>query len=229
MSPRFIDSFDTVLLDMNRTFAFDCDRYGPEQDYLATYRSFGGSRLTAHEVDDAISRCWEVMNRIYHDPTRFDDQPSAIGTMRELGVDEEEVAALAAAFCEHERGEVPPGHVEAILELSRTHRLGVVSNIWAPPELFREQFERAGLGAAFAFTVFSSEDRSVKPSPRIFQRALAALPEDARVLFVGDSLERDIIPAKSFGMGTVWVTSSSEGHPAADVVVDSLVGLPTLR
>jgi putative hydrolase of the HAD superfamily len=224
---RFIDGFDTILLDLNGTFMFGHDRYGLEQDYHATYRALGGSRLSADEVRDWMTRCWDVMNRAYLDPARFDDQPTAVQTMRALGVEPEEVEALAAVFCEHERGEVPAEYVDAILGLATTHRLGVVSNLWAPAGPYREHFEAVGLGAAFTCAVFSSDDGRVKPSPHIFRRALAAFPVDARILFVGDSLERDVIPAKELGMGTAWITASSDSHPAADLTIPTLLELST--
>jgi 2-haloacid dehalogenase len=52
----------------------------------------------------------------------------------------------------------------------------------------------------------AEQARSYKPSPRNFEMALARICEPAgRVLHVAQSLHHDIPPAKSLGMGTVWV------------------------
>jgi putative hydrolase of the HAD superfamily len=73
--------------------------------------------------------------------------------------------------------------------------------------------------------VFSSEGRTIKPSHTLCQRALADLPPGATVLFAGDSLDRDIIPAKALGMDTAWIAPAGSSHPAADIVIE---GLPDL-
>ena len=73
--------------------------------------------------------------------------------------------------------------------------------------------------------VFSSEGRTIKPSPLIFQKALAQFGSDLPVLFIGDSLERDIIPAKALGLSTVWIAPEGAAHAAADYVVQSITDL----
>ena len=42
---RFLDQFSVLLLDMNGTFMFGHDRFGPDEDYFATYASLGGRNL----------------------------------------------------------------------------------------------------------------------------------------------------------------------------------------
>lgn len=112
---RFLDQFSVLLLDMNGTFMFGHDRFGPDQDYFATYQRVGGRSL---------------------------DRESVL--------------------------------------------------------------------------------RIVKPSRLLFERALAGVPPNSTVLFVGDSLERDIIPAKTLGLSTAWIAPLGSADPAADVVVGSL-------
>ena len=46
--------FTVVLLDMNGTFMFGGDRFGPEQDFAATYHALGGRRLAAQVVQDGV-------------------------------------------------------------------------------------------------------------------------------------------------------------------------------
>ena len=40
---RVLDRFKVILLDMNGTFMFGQDRFGPEEDFAATYRRLGGT------------------------------------------------------------------------------------------------------------------------------------------------------------------------------------------
>lgn len=74
--------------------------------------------------------------------------------------------------------------------------------------------------------VFSSDQRSIKPSPRLFLQALGMLdlpPQE--VLFIGDSLERDIAPAKALGVATCWVTACGGGADVADFCIPSIAAL----
>jgi putative hydrolase of the HAD superfamily len=160
---------------------------------------------------------------VYEDPLLVDDFPSLREALTRFGhAPEEEIGLLEEVFALHELGGCPPDHVRFLEALARTHRLGVVSNICAPPAACARRLREAGLGDAFSSLVFSSDARSIKPSPAIFRRALAAFPRDARVLFVGDSLERDIRPAHSLGLGTVWIAPRGARAAEADAVIAAL-------
>ncbi len=93
------------------------------------------------------------------------------------------------------------------------------------PEPWLSKLRQSGLLSLFQTLVFSSEGRSIKPSRLLFDRALAQLPSDSTILFAGDSLERDIIPAKALGLATAWVAPQGSAHPAADFVVRGLTDL----
>jgi putative hydrolase of the HAD superfamily len=223
---RFLDDFDVILLDLNGTFMFGHDRFGPDEDYFATYRSLGGTRLTREVLAAAMAGCLNGLLREYDTPSRVDDFPSLAEAFREYGgAAEEDIDLLVRVFVEHERGVVPESHVEWLRGRRMLHLLGVVSNICGPPAAWREHFDAIGLRAAFICTVFSSEGRSIKPSPRLFQAALAEFPPDVRVVFVGDSHERDIVPASALGMATAWIAPPGSVSPVADVVVNSLLEL----
>lgn len=65
-APGILDRFSVVLLDMNSTFMFDEDRFGPEHDYAATYRSFGG-RLPSGHVRRLVQACYDRLDALYFD------------------------------------------------------------------------------------------------------------------------------------------------------------------
>ena len=67
-APDILSRFVAVLLDMNGTLMFGGDRFGPDQDYAATYRTLGGSRLATEIVQTTITACYATMERIYNDP-----------------------------------------------------------------------------------------------------------------------------------------------------------------
>jgi 2-haloacid dehalogenase/putative hydrolase of the HAD superfamily len=90
------------------------------------------------------------------------------------------------------------------------------------PVCIASNVDRADLEAVLAFhglsfpAVVTSEDAGAyKPSPRIFQRALALLGLRAdEVLHVGDSLHADVAGARAAGIAAVWV--NRRGRPVPD-------------
>ena len=83
----------------------------------------------------------------------------------------------------------------------------------------------AAYSHVFQHQAFSSSIGVVKPSPQLFLVALHAMKVDpAATLFIGDSIERDIRPAKQLGFSTVLVGSSGRGTEA-DLVVSSIAEL----
>lgn len=222
---RLLERFPVLLLDMNSTFMFGEDRFGPEEDFYATYRTLDGNRLSAAEVTRAIRACHEGMLREYRSPEHHDDFPSVVeGLRRYAKVAEADLAALEAVLVAHELGVVPPAYAELLQRLARTHQLGLVSNIWGRKEPWLAELARAGLEEVFRVTVFSSDSRSVKPSPALFREARRAFPAEIPVLFIGDSLERDIAPAKTLGLHTLWITADG-ASPLADYILPDLLAI----
>jgi putative hydrolase of the HAD superfamily/5'-nucleotidase len=209
---------------MNRTFMFDEDNFGPDEDFHTTYRALGGRLLSKEEVQTSIRTCFDTMLGLYQLPENFDNFPSVAETLRrQNGVSETELALLEQVFAKHEQGIVPPAYAELLRRLSRTHQLGIVSNLWSRKEPWLAQFERIGIADVFTCKIFSSDSRSIKPSPVLFKTALQSFSSAARILFVGDNLERDIKPAKSLGLATAWLTTTETGSPYADYVLPDLL------
>ena len=230
ISKRFLDRFKIILLDMNSTFMFGEDRFNVGADFFSTYQRLGGIRLNSAAVNSAIRNCYAEMSRIYEDPLHMDNFPAlAEGLRKYAAVQEIDLPLLESVFAHHELGRIPDTYAACLMRLSLSHRLGLVSNIWARKAGWLAEFERAGIGNIWQTRIFSSDSRSIKPSHRLFRTAVAAC--DAPLtdfVFVGDSLRVDIEPAKSFGLATVWITSLVHEHPLADGVVSSLLELETL-
>jgi HAD superfamily hydrolase (TIGR01662 family) len=139
-----------------------------------------------------------------------------------------EVAAFAGLALEaveevwaaqEQEAEPMPGAREALIRLADDGvRLALISNIWQP---YLTSVERH-LGDLFEahmeprLRLFSFREGHAKPSPVMFERALAragVAAEDA--VMVGDSHREDIEPARALGMETVWVRSRPEKEPPA--------------
>lgn len=69
-----------------------------------------------------------------------------------------------------------------------------------------------------AHLIATSEEWGVsKPAPEFYQRLLAEVPFPAdRILYVGDRVERDVIPAQRAGLRTAWLRRGPWGFIAGD-------------
>ncbi|MGA2582149.1 MAG: HAD family hydrolase [Tepidisphaeraceae bacterium] len=110
-------------------------------------------------------------------------------------------------------------------------KLGVVSNTVVGGPLIDRHMEIMGLLEFFPVRIYSCEVGYRKPSPRIFNAALAAIGEKPQdVLFVGDLVKKDIIGAGRMGMKTCLRQPNAQGtsHPIADYLVRQISELSAI-
>ena len=99
--------------------------------------------------------------------------------------------------------------------LSRARRLGVVSNFYGNVDVLCRE---AGLAESLEVVVDSARVGVRKPDLRDLPDGAGRLGAPAdRVLFVGDSPERDLRPAQRLGMRTVWLKGPA-ARPPQDAV-----------
>jgi putative hydrolase of the HAD superfamily len=103
--------------------------------------------------------------------------------------------------------------------------LGVVSNACGNAQALCDDL---GYGPYLSVVVDSRLVGRSKPDPAIYEVALARLGlAPAEVLMVGDSYERDVVPAHAVGMRTAWLVPAAERREqgVADVCIDTLAAL----
>jgi putative hydrolase of the HAD superfamily/5'-nucleotidase len=215
----FLSRFEAVLFDLNGTLATGFDRFDDRQDYHQTYSRLGGEALTPNAVTEAVvaslGRCLQRYEDGAWDPIRN------YGEF--LGMDDSiERRLLEDTVAEHELGSVSTERLTWLKTLAGTHRLGLVSDVWAPGRRLRDYLGRSELVGLLDAIILSSEIGAVKPSARVFALALAELDADPeRVVFIGDSYRRDVEGAAACGMATVWV--SEERDVPGPVIPDRVV------
>jgi putative hydrolase of the HAD superfamily len=95
-------------------------------------------------------------------------------------------------------------------------------------EVQRAKLRSTALESFFATIVISGELGFGKPDRRAFEQTLAMLGVAAgEAVMVGDSLARDIVPARANGIAAVWLNRTGErtpGHP--QTTITSLEMLP---
>ncbi len=118
---------------------------------------------------------------------------------------------------------------------ARGIRLGIVCDVgFTGGELLRGLLEREGLLRHFTGWAFSDEVGHYKPSPQIFEAALASLgAEPAVAMHVGDLRRTDIAGAAALGMRTARYRAlhddpGEDAEVEADFVIDSHLELVAL-
>ena len=223
-SARVLDRYSAILLDMNSTFLFGEDRFGPGQDVAATCRRLGG-RLPAERVRSVIDACYRHLAALYSDPAYHDRFPTIADTLCELpeaaGLDDAELLVLEQTFAVHELGRVPPEYAAAVRQLATTHRLALVADVWSQKQPWLDELARVDLLDAFDALVFSSDLGSVKPSPRPFRVAVEALGVDpAECVVIGDSARRDVGGAHAAGLDALWIGCGEAPSGVVGVIGD---------
>ena len=207
---RYIDQFDVLLLDMGLTFMFDCDRFGTEDDLAGTYKRMGGRKLDDQDVNRILSAAFEQMVADGKIPGNYEKIQTVSGYLKRqalaASLPRHELELLERVFAEHEIGTIPDKYIDIIKQLSTTHRLGIISDIWSRSGRFYRELEKMSIRDTFEVIIFSSDVGIIKPSPKIFSKAMEALDTDiSKVVYIGDSMRRDIAGAKNFGMSAVWI------------------------
>ncbi len=200
---------------MGKTFMFGGDRFGASQDYLETYHSFGGCRLTSDEIHELLNHIYGTLLIVSREPDYFDNFPTVREFMdiddRFIIYDSYEKDLLEQVFAYHECGSVPDECKDVLLKLSMSHRLGLISNVWCNSLYFTNKLKSENVHDIFEHAIFSSDHRSVKPSLKLFNMAAAnfgANPSD--ILFIGDNYKRDVIGSMNAGMKSIWVNKNDE-------------------
>ncbi len=126
----------------------------------------------------------------------------------------------------------PLQRAEAIRQLSRHYRLGLLSN-FDDAQCGREVLADTGVAELFEAVIISAEVRLRKPDPRIFRRMLEMLgltPDE--ILYVGDTPLDDVWGAYQVGIPTAWISKGApglpEGIPQPRFTITDLSELPRL-
>jgi len=104
--------------------------------------------------------------------------------------------------------------------------VGVVSNGCGNVDVLCRDL---GYASALSVVIDSRRAGVAKPDPRIYLTAAAALALPATaIMMVGDSFDRDIVPAKAIGMQTAWLHGgrACPDPTRVDMPLEALADLP---
>jgi putative hydrolase of the HAD superfamily len=114
-----------------------------------------------------------------------------------------------------------------IRKLSEKYPLAIVSNFYGNMETVLKDFH---LATFFHAIVESSVVGVRKPDPEIFRLGVEALGlTSGEVVVIGDSYDKDIVPATTAGCQTIWLKrtgwSKYKGNETADSIISDFAAL----
>jgi HAD superfamily hydrolase (TIGR01509 family) len=148
---------------------------------------------------------------------------------QKLGLESPTLEAKAAAAFYKPADRILRRNRHTLEKLSQAGlKLGIISNFYGNIEALCQEFQ---LTPYLKIVLDSAIVGLKKPDPKLFGLALERLKLPAEAIgFVGDSFERDILPAKSLGMKTFWLIGDKDIIPPdaskVDHVLRSLSDLP---
>lgn len=120
--------------------------------------------------------------------------------------------------------------IELIENLSKMHTIVVFSN--SPKFIVDQTMEHIGM-ARIVSRIYNAEDLGVsKPDPAVFRSIAQEMGFEVKdCVSIGDSVHKEIVPAKSAGMKTVLLLAKTvnvpkEEHKFADFIINDLKELP---
>lgn len=211
-----------LLLDMNSTFMFGEDRFGKDQNYYEYYYKVGET-LPDSQLNEIIESVYNYLLLRYPDEKYCDNFPSletAVTSVTNTELDEDEVEKVIDTFSYHEYGHIPPEYVSALTALSGKYLMAAVIDIWSPKERWLQTFDLLGIRDIFSAYSFSSDHGCVKPSATGFSLVvdelnIAKAKAKANCLVVGDSERRDLGGARASGIDCVLVGGEKSSEAIA--------------
>lgn len=146
----------------------------------------------------------------------------AVCEQYDLGLDGKR---LATEYIEKEATatRIPPTVRQLVESIAIRHQTGILTN--GDGRMQRRKIEEHGLDEIVDTIIVSNEVRVRKPNQEIFEEAKERLPADVFV-YIGDTVEEDIIPAREAGFKTVYV--GEEPYPDASVATSGTEELAAL-
>lgn len=214
---------DDTLLDFKgaqvQAFKRMMESFGLEKDsdrYLEIYRRLNDGLWRALERGEIAKA--ELIERRFKD---FCDYTGLDGLHEKMRFSYEEELS--------KRGELVPGALEVCQKLSRDFPLALASN--GISYIQKSRFARSGLDVFFKEVIISEETGYEKPQKGFFDVMMGRIGEDdpQRILFIGDSLNSDMLGAVNYGLLSCWYNPEKKDTDLnIDYTLTSLEQIPAL-
>ncbi len=191
-----------------------------------------GYALERLQLEAVYDSAWEAYIAAWRANEQFQAAQAAEHIIENLGIEVPAEVRLSLVDAFGRAGQEAELHlsegIEACLRVLKAAgiKLGIICDVgFTPSSTLREHLIRHGVLPLFDHWSFSDEVGAYKPSPVIFEHALAGLgdPAPERVAHVGDIRRTDVAGAQAMGMVAVRYTGirddDSQHEPEADHVI----------
>lgn len=224
----FMEKPEAVLFDFGGTL--DADGIHWRDRMVACYRQIGVRQPEERLVHAFYAADDGIVGRPETATTRL---RSLVGwhvanQLQVLGLDDPFLAArLVECFCTPMEWTLRR-NAELLGRLASRFRLGVISNFYGNLSVILDEF---AMSPHLEVAIDSALVGVSKPDPMIFKIALDRLGVGPEVAcYVGDSFDRDMVPAREAGLGTIWLVGKEpKPCPNPSVVDHSIERLPDLE
>jgi putative hydrolase of the HAD superfamily len=196
--------------------------------YAAVAREFGYPGLSPDNMNSAFAAAWKTKQQFdYSLPAWLSLVEDVFAQIVSGPLNPEFFTALYQRFARADAWRIYDD-VPATLQTlrNRGYRLAVISN-W--DDRLRKLLSGLQLDHFFEAIVLSVDAGATKPSPQIFERALAAFDLPAgSVLHIGDSVEEDVIGARDSGMMPLLLDRHEATEGSVATLLDLLPLLPPI-
>lgn len=139
----------------------------------------------------------------------------------------DEVSGAVAAWCYGFARQKTTKAKATLEKLASKYPMVLVSNFYGNVEAVLKDF---GLNEYFKTIVESAVVGVRKPDPQIFRLGVNELNLDSKnIVVIGDSYDKDIVPASSIGCQTIWIKNIGweeyKGNETADIIISDFVEL----
>jgi putative hydrolase of the HAD superfamily len=200
------DLFDTlILLESGEAY------YRPSLKKLHEFLVKNGINVSFEDFERVY---FEIRDKFYSESRNLEEPHFNVRvseTLKRLGYEldasdpiiKDATTAFAEEFMHY--ATLDSEALNVLRKLHEKYKLGLVSN-FAIPEYGWKLLDKFSLKQFFDAVIISGEINKRKPSPEIFEKALKSLNVEAsKALFVGDTLDLDVMGPKSVGMKTILI------------------------
>lgn len=201
---RVVSAFDAVLFDLDNTL---CRR---DQSAEAVY--FGAFEWAGVNPVGSPSDLWDVLDGDPppHDPTDYLAAGfEQVATTHGVAVDTRRLAEGFLATVDHRAVSFVPGAERALAAARDCGSVGLVTN--GPSSRQAVKLDALGIEESFDVVVYAGDLPRRKPYPDPFEEALETLDvSPSSALYVGDSVEYDVVGAHRAGLSAAWLAGDTE-------------------
>ncbi|MFH1126324.1 MAG: HAD family hydrolase [Candidatus Altiarchaeota archaeon] len=209
----------TVLFDLGNTL-YKNEEFDSQYPRLLSMLLAKDREITLEEAEETISETAKELKK------KSSEHVTKVAMMEALGYTRTEVHD---EFCKNNPKDFVKEDrqlVKMLARLSEEYRLGIVSNFRRSHTV--EIIQALGL-EPLLFEVIIGEDNviNIKPDPEGFLTALwATRSQPDEVVYVADSITKDLIPAKSVGLHTIQIGGDQQPDQSVDLHIDKIYKLP---